>query len=149
MSKKGHSGKISTWHVLDIAGEMLNMPVGSSAWLCSYIAAGMMMILHQIRHGRQDNHATNHVRCAETSRAKQSRRHIEATWSNIRPNPIARPYGGIARPYTCRSCWYACYCSFVCESRQRDCNPLTPSKRGTQQRATRHTHTKPGLEPGP
>jgi hypothetical protein len=46
-----------------------------------------MMILHQVRHGRQDDHATNHVRCAETSRAKQSKRHIEAT----RPN-IARPY---------------------------------------------------------
>jgi hypothetical protein len=46
----------------------------------------VMMILHQVRHGRQDNHATNHVRCAETSRSKQSRRHIEAT----RPN-IARP----------------------------------------------------------
>jgi hypothetical protein len=48
----------------------------------------MMMILHQVRHGRQDNHATNHIKCAETSRAKQSRRHIEA----IRPN-TARPYG--------------------------------------------------------
>jgi hypothetical protein len=23
----------------------------------------MMMILHHMRHGRQDNHATNHVRC--------------------------------------------------------------------------------------
>jgi hypothetical protein len=44
----------------------------------------MMMILHQVRHGRQDNHATNHVRCAETSRSKQSRRHIEAT----RPNTM-------------------------------------------------------------
>jgi hypothetical protein len=52
----------------------------------------MMMILHQVRHGRQDNHATNHVRCAATSRSKQSRRHIEAT----RPN--------IARPYTSQSC---------------------------------------------
>jgi hypothetical protein len=36
----------------------------------------MRMILHyhqehQVRHGRQDNHATNHVRCAETSKAKQ------------------------------------------------------------------------------
>jgi hypothetical protein len=41
----------------------------------------MMMILHQVRHGKQDNHATNHVRCAETSRAKQSRRHIEAKHS--------------------------------------------------------------------
>jgi hypothetical protein len=25
----------------------------------------LMMLLHQVRHGRQDNHATNHVRCAE------------------------------------------------------------------------------------
>jgi hypothetical protein len=41
----------------------------------------MMMILHQVQHGRQDNHATNHVRCAETSRAKQSRKHIEAKHS--------------------------------------------------------------------
>jgi hypothetical protein len=28
------------------------------------------LILHQVRHGRQENHATNHVRCAEASRAK-------------------------------------------------------------------------------
>jgi hypothetical protein len=41
----------------------------------------MMMILHQVRHGRQDNHATNHVRCAATSRSKQSRWHIEAKHS--------------------------------------------------------------------
>jgi hypothetical protein len=41
----------------------------------------MMMILHHMRHGRQDNHATNHVRCAETSRAKQSRKHIKAKHS--------------------------------------------------------------------
>jgi hypothetical protein len=33
-----------------------------------------MMILHQVRHGRQDNHATNHVRCAETSRSKQKQK---------------------------------------------------------------------------
>jgi hypothetical protein len=26
----------------------------------------MMMILHHMRHGRQDNHATNHVRCTKT-----------------------------------------------------------------------------------
>jgi hypothetical protein len=26
----------------------------------------MMMILHQMRHGRQDNHATNHARCTKT-----------------------------------------------------------------------------------
>jgi hypothetical protein len=32
----------------------------------------MMMILHHMRHGRQDNHATNHVRCTKTQgRAKQ------------------------------------------------------------------------------
>jgi hypothetical protein len=41
----------------------------------------MMMIIHQVRHGRQDNHSTNHVRCAETSMSKQSRRHIEAKLS--------------------------------------------------------------------
>jgi hypothetical protein len=31
-----------------------------------------MMILHHMRHGRQDNHANNHVRCTKTQgRAKQ------------------------------------------------------------------------------
>jgi hypothetical protein len=43
--------------------------------------ARMMMILHQVRRRRQDAYATNHVRCAETSRAKQSRKHIEAKHS--------------------------------------------------------------------
>jgi hypothetical protein len=38
----------------------------------------MMMILHQMRHGRQDNHATNHIRCTKARKAGQSRRHIEA-----------------------------------------------------------------------
>jgi hypothetical protein len=33
----------------------------------------MMMILHQMRHGRQANHATNHVRCTKTRKAGQSR----------------------------------------------------------------------------
>jgi hypothetical protein len=47
--------------------------------LATFIGGLVMMKLHQVRHGRQDNHATNHVRCAETSRAKQSRRHIETT----------------------------------------------------------------------
>jgi hypothetical protein len=41
----------------------------------------MMMILHQMRHGRQDNHVTNHVRCTKTRKAGQSRRHIEAKQS--------------------------------------------------------------------
>jgi hypothetical protein len=44
------------------------------------------MMLLQVRHRRQDNHATNHVmtiRCAKTSRAEQSRRHIEAKHSEI------------------------------------------------------------------
>jgi hypothetical protein len=40
-----------------------------------------MMTSHQIRHGRQDNHATNHVRCTETRKAGQSRRHVEAKQS--------------------------------------------------------------------
>jgi hypothetical protein len=41
---------------------------------CSHVAKGgnhhpkslamMMMMLHQSRHGRQENHATNHARCA-------------------------------------------------------------------------------------
>jgi hypothetical protein len=32
----------------------------------------MMMMLHQMRHGRQDNHATSHVRCTKAQgRAKQ------------------------------------------------------------------------------
>jgi hypothetical protein len=43
----------------------------------------MMMTLHQARLGRQDNHATNHVSCARTSRAEQSRMHIEAKHSEI------------------------------------------------------------------
>jgi hypothetical protein len=43
--------------------------------------AMMMMISHQMRHGRQDNHATNHVRCTKTHKAGQSRRHIEAKQS--------------------------------------------------------------------
>jgi hypothetical protein len=31
------------------------------------------MILHHMRHGRQDNHATNHVRCTKTQgRASRS-----------------------------------------------------------------------------
>jgi hypothetical protein len=34
-------------------------------------ASMMMMILHQMRHGRQDNHATNHARCTNKTR-KQS-----------------------------------------------------------------------------
>jgi hypothetical protein len=33
----------------------------------------MMMISHQMRHGRHDNHATNHVRCTKTSKAGQKR----------------------------------------------------------------------------
>jgi hypothetical protein len=37
----------------------------------------MTMILHQMRHGRQDNHATNHARRAETSKARHSRGHGE------------------------------------------------------------------------
>jgi hypothetical protein len=41
----------------------------------------MMMILHQMRHKRQDNHATNHVRCTKTRKAGQSRRHIESKQS--------------------------------------------------------------------
>jgi hypothetical protein len=41
----------------------------------------LMMILHQVRHGRQDNRATNHVRCAKTSKTEQSRKHIEAKHS--------------------------------------------------------------------
>jgi hypothetical protein len=49
----------------------------------------VMMILHQMRHGRQDNHATNHVRC--TKRARQGKT------------------GGISRPskaktYTSQTC---------------------------------------------
>jgi hypothetical protein len=34
----------------------------------------MMMILHHMRHGRQDNHATNHVRFAKTSRGKANQK---------------------------------------------------------------------------
>jgi hypothetical protein len=32
----------------------------------------MMMILHQMRHGRQVNHATNHVRCTKTRKEGQN-----------------------------------------------------------------------------
>jgi hypothetical protein len=41
------------------------------------------MIWHRVRHGRQDNHATNHVRSAKTSKAEQSmpNRQIEAKHS--------------------------------------------------------------------
>jgi hypothetical protein len=39
----------------------------------------MMMILHQMRHGRQDNHATNHVRC--TKRARQGKE--EGWWLDL------------------------------------------------------------------
>jgi hypothetical protein len=35
----------------------------------TYRQPSMMMILPQVRHGRQDNHAINHVRCAETCRS--------------------------------------------------------------------------------
>jgi hypothetical protein len=44
----------------------------------------MMMILHQMRHGRQDNHATNHVRCTKMRKAGKSRRHIEAKQSETK-----------------------------------------------------------------
>jgi hypothetical protein len=40
-----------------------------------------MMIIHQMRHRMQDNHAAYHVRCAKTSKAGQSRRHMEAKQS--------------------------------------------------------------------
>jgi hypothetical protein len=40
-----------------------------------------MMMLHQIRHGRQDKHATNHARCTKPRKAGQSGRHIEAKQS--------------------------------------------------------------------
>jgi hypothetical protein len=55
----------------------------------------MMMILHVmihciyhddditlVRHGRQDNHATNHVRCAKTSMASL-RWHIPHLYANV------------------------------------------------------------------
>ncbi len=41
----------------------------------------MMMKLHQMRHGRQDNHATNQVRCTKTRNTGQSRKHSEAKQS--------------------------------------------------------------------
>jgi hypothetical protein len=47
----------------------------------SMLCATIMMILHQMQHGRQDNHATNHVRCTKTRKAGQSRRQIEAKQS--------------------------------------------------------------------
>jgi hypothetical protein len=31
----------------------------------------IMTVLHQLRHGRQDMHATNHIKCAKRSKAKQ------------------------------------------------------------------------------
>jgi hypothetical protein len=41
-----------------------------------------MMMLHQKRHERQANHATNHARCRKTSKGTPtSRRHIEAKQS--------------------------------------------------------------------
>jgi hypothetical protein len=49
----------------------------------------MMMILHQMRHGRQDNHATNHVRC--TKRARQGKAE-----GISRPNKV--------KPYTSETC---------------------------------------------
>jgi hypothetical protein len=35
------------------------------------VSVMIMVILHQMRHGRQDNHATNHVKC--TKRARQGK----------------------------------------------------------------------------
>jgi hypothetical protein len=86
----------------------------------------IMMILHQRRHGRQDNHATNHVRCTKPRQAGQIRRHIEresslqvtkATYSGLQEHRIivytatgqkAKPkaYRGInkAKPYTSETC---------------------------------------------
>jgi hypothetical protein len=75
------------------------------------------MILHQVRHGRQDNHATNHVRCAETSRSKQSRRHIEATRLNI-----ARPY--TSQPFR-RGWWFSNSLGFNCGTFDTACADIT------------------------
>jgi hypothetical protein len=33
----------------------------------------MMMTLHQMRHGRQDNHANSHARCVNRSKAKHTK----------------------------------------------------------------------------
>jgi hypothetical protein len=41
----------------------------------------MMMIVHQLRHERQDNHATNHARCAKSSEAGLSGRHSKTKQS--------------------------------------------------------------------
>jgi hypothetical protein len=81
--------------------------------------AMMMMIIHQVRHGRQDNHATNHVRCAETSRAKQSTRHIEATKPNIARFMHCIPSSTALLPRGCASSFgidglkYCLFCSVV------------------------------------
>jgi hypothetical protein len=58
------------WHA-EIRQKLPTLP-SSLPFRCRGVSAVMMMILHQVRYGRQDNHATNHVKCAK--RARQSKR---------------------------------------------------------------------------
>jgi hypothetical protein len=60
-------------------------------------------ILHQMRHGRQDNHATNHVRCTKTRKAGQSRRHIEAKQSETITCAFTRVIVLLLTPINCVS----------------------------------------------
>jgi hypothetical protein len=69
----------------------------------------MMMMLHQLRHGRQDNHTTNHARCALRRKAKQSvkamsNHHLECvdTTTFCTMQPSGHPANGYGSSFTAR-----------------------------------------------